>query len=71
MARKTKTKDFKVRVEEAVKKEIGIYENAGVAKRIMIHYPHSKKTPMLGRLGEWLLRGSRAEVTTQYIDKLK
>ena len=71
MASKKTTKDFKTRVEETVEKEIKIYESAGVAKRIMIHYPHSKKAPMLGRLGEWLLRGSRAEVTTQYIDKLK
>lgn len=70
-SKKTTEKDFQTRVETAIQKEIQLYEKAGVQKRIVIQYPRAKKAPLLGRIGEWLLRGSGAHITTQYIDKNK
>jgi hypothetical protein len=71
MASKRTVKKFVDRVEFCVQKESDLYEKNGVMKRLVIQYPNSKGTPLLGRIGEWLLRGSGAHITTQYIDKYK
>lgn len=63
--------DFRNRVEATVAKEIKLYEKAGIAKGLVIHYPKKRKAPLSGRIGERLLKFSGAEVTTQYIDKQK
>lgn len=66
--KQTKTKTFQERAQAVVEKEIALYEKAGIAKRLVLHYQRQGKPPILGRIGEWFLKRAGAQITTQYID---
>jgi hypothetical protein len=71
MASKKQTKTFQERATDVVEKEKALYTKAGIAKRLVLVYQRQGKTPITGRIGEWLLKKSGAQITTQYIDLQK
>lgn len=67
-SRKIKQKPYKERVEDLIKKETALFEKAGMHKLTVIHYPHKKKAPLVGKFAEWLLRVTGAHVGYKYLD---
>lgn len=63
----------KLTIEEKVQKyaeaEVSLLAQHKLRKQIVISFPHHKKTPLIGRLGVWLLSLCNAKIDTLFTEK--
>lgn len=70
MARKTTKKEtFQDALKRILEAENATYEEAGIVRQFIVVFPHRHKTPLLGRLGVWLMQRAGGNIQMQFVKR--